>query len=92
MEQKMSKINTQAVMNVIEEILRAFAQTLRHGLRLVRRMSPQALLGAALILAFIFTILPLALVLFAFLLLLKIAVGAFVIGGRRQRRHQEHEQ
>jgi F0F1-type ATP synthase membrane subunit a len=92
MEQKMSKINTQAVINVIEEILHAFAQTLRHGLRLVRRLSPQALLGVALILAFIFTILPLALVLFAFLLLLKIAVGAFVIGGRRQRRDQEHGQ
>lgn len=89
----MSKISTQAVMNLIEEILRAFVQTLHYGLRLVRRMSPQALLGAALVLAFIFTILPLALVLFAFFLLLKIGVGVFVVGGRRrQRRHQEHGQ
>ena len=88
----MSKFNSQAVSDLLEEIFRAFAQTVRYGVRLVRRMSPPALLGAALILAFILTILPLAMVLFAFFLLLKIAVGACVVGGRRQRRQQEHEQ
>jgi len=88
----MSKVNTKAVMDLIEEILRAFAQTLRYGAHLVQRMSPRALLGAALVLAFILTILPLAIVLFAFFLLLKIAVGACVVGSRRQRRQQERKQ
>lgn len=88
----MSKFNSQAVMDLMEEIFRAFAQTVRYGLRLVQRMSPPALLGAALILAFIVSILPLALVLFAFFMLLKIAVGVCVIGARRQRRRQEHHQ
>lgn len=85
----MSKLNTQAVRNLFDEIFRAFAQLARHGVRLVGRMSPAALLGAALILAFILTILPLALVLFVVFMLLKIAVGACVIGKRRQRLHQE---
>jgi Flp pilus assembly protein TadB len=88
----MGKFNSQAVVDLLEEIFRAFAQTVRYGVRLVQRMSPPALLGAALILAFILTILPLAMVLFAFFLLLKIAVGACVVGSRRQRRHQEHKQ
>ena len=88
----MSKVNTQAVLDLIEEIFRAFARTLRYGVRLIGRMSPPALLGAALVLAFILTILPLAIVLFVVFLLIKIAVGASVIGSRRQRRRQEHQQ
>jgi hypothetical protein len=85
----MSKLNAQAVLDLMDEICRAFAQTVRYGVRLVGRMSPPALLGAALVLAFIFTVLPLALVLFVVFMLIKIAVGACVIGGRRQRSHQE---
>lgn len=84
--------NGQALLGLLEEVLRAFAQTVRYGLRLLRRMSPTALLGAALVLAFILTILPLAIVLFVFFMVLKIAVGAIVVGGRRQRRHQERGQ
>ncbi|WP_343730196.1 hypothetical protein [Duganella sp.] len=81
----MSKLNT-----LIDEIIHAFKQTLRYGVRLIDRMSPPALLGAALVLAFICSILPLALVLFAFFMLIKLAVGATVICGRRNQRHQEH--
>ncbi|MYM30751.1 hypothetical protein SAMN05192549_105271 [Duganella sacchari] len=86
----MSKLNTQAVLDLMEEILRAFMQTVRYGVRLIGRMSPPALLGAALLLAFICSILPLALVLFVVFMLIKLAVGACVIGGRRARRNQEH--
>lgn len=75
---------------LFEEIFQAFARTLRYGVRLIGRMSPQALLGAALVLAFICSILPLALVLFMVFLLIKLAVGAGVLCGRRARRHQEH--
>ncbi|WP_373990748.1 hypothetical protein [Duganella sp. BuS-21] len=86
----MSKMNTQAVLDLIEEIFRAFAQTLRYGVRLIGRMSPPALLGAALVLAFICSILPLALVLFVVFLLIKLVVGATVVGSRRANRRQEH--
>lgn len=82
----MSKLNTQAVLDLMEEIFRAFAQTLRYGVRLIGRMSPPALLGAALVLAFICSILPLALVLFVVFLLIKLAVGATVVGSRRANR------
>jgi hypothetical protein len=85
----MSKLNMQPVLDLFDEIFRAFAQLARHGVRLVGRMSPQALLGAALILAFILTILPLALVLFVVFMLIKIAVGACVINKRRQAVQQE---
>jgi membrane protein required for beta-lactamase induction len=61
----------------------------RFGLRSLRRMSWPALLASCVMLAFVLTILPLALVLFAFFLLLKLAVGACFIGGRRQRRYRE---
>jgi len=70
---------------LFDEIYHAFMRTLRFGVGLIGRMSPQALLGAALVLAFICSILPLALVLFAVFLLLKLAVGVCVIGKRRQR-------
>lgn len=70
---------------LFNEMFEAFMRTLRFGVGLIGRMSPQALLGAALVLAFICSILPLALVLFTVFLLLKLAVGACVIGKRRQR-------
>lgn len=70
---------------LFDEIYQAFMRTARFGVSLIRRMSPQALLGAALVLAFIGSILPLALVLFVIFLLLKLAVGACVLTSRRQR-------
>lgn len=69
---------------LFNELYQAFMRTLRFGVGLIGRMSPPALLGAALVLAFICSILPLALVLFAVFMLLKVAVGVSVIS-RRQR-------
>ncbi|TFW30334.1 hypothetical protein [Duganella callida] len=86
----MSKLNMQSVLDLFEEIFQALCRMARYGVRLIGRMSPQALLGAALVLAFICSILPLALVLFVIFLLIKLAVGASVLGARRHRRHQEH--
>jgi hypothetical protein len=75
---------------LIDEIFQALTNMLRYAGRLIGRMSPPALLGAALVLAFLFSILPLALVLFVALMLIKVAVGACVVGGRRAKRAQEH--
>ncbi|MRW91544.1 hypothetical protein GJ699_16240 [Duganella sp. FT80W] len=69
---------------LFNEIFEAFMRTLRFGVGLIGRMSPQALLGAALVLAFICSILPLALTLFVVFLLIKLAVGACFLN-RRQR-------
>ncbi|WP_348699419.1 hypothetical protein [Duganella fentianensis] len=79
----MKKITAQSVYNFLEEVLQAFLRVARFGARLLRRMSPQALLAAALLLAFIVAILPLALVLFVVFMVLKVMVGASFIQGRR---------
>eukprot|EP01030_Chromulinospumella_sphaerica_P010251 gene10251-10056_t len=79
----MKKITAQTVYNFLEEVLQAFLRVARFGARLLRRMSPQALLAAALLLAFIVAILPLALVLFVVFMVLKVMVGASFIQGRR---------
>ena len=61
--------------NVVDEITRAFTQALRFSARTIRRLSWPALLGCALVLAFIVSILPLALTLFAIFLVIKLALG-----------------
>lgn len=68
---------------LIDEIFQALSRMARYGTRQISRMSPPALLGAALVLAFICSVLPLALVLFALFMLVKLAVGASVICHRR---------
>lgn len=67
--------------NVIDEIVGAFSQALRYGARSIRRLSWPALLGCALVLAFIISILPLALTLFAIFLAVKLVMCACGGGG-----------
>ncbi|NYE63716.1 hypothetical protein FHW58_004947 [Duganella sp. 1224] len=71
--------------DLINEVFQALSNLLRYTGRLIGRMSPPALLGAALLLAFLISILPLALVLFAAFMLVKVGVGACFISARRQR-------
>ena len=87
----MSKLNSKNLLALLDEIFSAIGHLARYGVRTIGRLSWPALLGLALMAAFILTILPLALVLFAFFLLLKVAVGCCVIGSRRQRHHPEQE-
>lgn len=64
---------------LFNEIFQAFTRALRYGVRLVGGMSAPALLGAALVLALICAVLPLALTLFVVFLLVKLAFGASAI-------------
>jgi membrane protein implicated in regulation of membrane protease activity len=79
----MKNINLQTIYTFVEEVLQAMLRVARCGGRLLRRMSPQALLASALILALVAAILPLALVLFVVFMVLKLMVGASFIHGRR---------
>lgn len=88
----MRKPNTHTASEIIDEVFDAMTRVLRYCVRLIRGMSPPALLGAALLLALVLSILPLAIVLFAAFMLVKIAVGACVIGERRRRRAQSGPQ
>lgn len=67
---------------LFDEIFQACTRALRYGIRLIGGMSPQALLGVALVLALICAVLPLALTLFVVFLLVKLAFGATVIARR----------
>jgi hypothetical protein len=78
-----AKINFRAVAEVLNEVLQAGLQVLRFGGRTLQSMSWPALLVACLMAAFVLTILPLALTLFAFFLLVKLAIAAFLIGRRK---------
>jgi hypothetical protein len=80
-----SKFNARAIAEVLAEVWQAGLQVLRFGSRTLQRMSWPALLVACLMAAFVLTILPLALTLFAFFLLLKLAIGAFLVGRRQHR-------
>lgn len=62
--------------NVLDEMAQAFTHAVRYGARAIRRMSMPALLGCALVLAFIVSILPLALTLFALFLIVKLVMCA----------------
>ncbi|MFC0169240.1 hypothetical protein ACFFKC_14235 [Pseudoduganella danionis] len=85
----MKKITAQSVYNFLEEVLQAFVRVARFGGRLLRRMSPQAILAAALLLALIVAVLPLALVLFVVFMVFKVMVGASFIHGRRDPRFKD---
>ncbi|MBV7536382.1 hypothetical protein KW842_11455 [Duganella sp. sic0402] len=67
---------------LFDEIFHAFSRALRYGGRLIGGMSPQALLGAALVLALVCAVLPLALTLFVVFLLVKLACGASLVARR----------
>jgi len=69
---------------LFNEIFQAFTRAMRYAVRLIGSMSPAALLGAALLLALVCAVLPLALTLFIAFMLVKLATGASVFA-RRQR-------
>jgi hypothetical protein len=92
MEHNVNKFRSHAnaIADVLAEVAQAGLQVLRFGARTLQRMSWPALLVACVMAAFLLTILPLALMLYAFFLLLKLAIGAFLVG--RGRRREEHKQ
>lgn len=80
----MSKLTSQSVLDVLNEVGTAFLRTARYGARTVQRMSWPALLVACILMAFFLTLLPLALLLFSAFLLLKLAVGACILERRNK--------
>ena len=87
----MSKLNSQNLLGLLDEILLACSRLARFGIRTIGRLSWPALVGVAVIAAFILSILPAAMVLFAFFLLLKVAIGACVVGRRRKHKAEQEQ-
>jgi hypothetical protein len=69
----------------IEDIGRAFAQAVRYGARAIATMSWPQMIATCIALALIITIVPLAICLFIFFLIVKLAVAAIVVNTRRHR-------
>jgi hypothetical protein len=70
---------------LLEEIGRGFAQALRYGVRAIATMSWPQMIASCIALALMITILPLAICLFIFFMIVKLAVAAIVINTRRHR-------
>jgi ABC-type Mn2+/Zn2+ transport system permease subunit len=88
----MRKPTTDSLSDLFDEIFTTCMHMLRRAARLIGAMPPSALLGVALALALILAILPVAIVLFAAFMLVKLAVLGCVMAKRRQRHRKERLQ
>ncbi|USX19782.1 hypothetical protein NHH82_28755 [Oxalobacteraceae bacterium OTU3REALA1] len=83
---------THSLSSLLDEIFATCMHMLRRAARLIGAMPPAALLGVALALALILAILPMAIVLFAAFMLVKLAVLGCVMAKRRHRLRKERLQ
>lgn len=88
----MRKPTIESLSNLLDEVFATCMHMLRRAGRLIGAMPPSALLGVALALALILAILPMAIVLFAAFMLVKLAVVGCVMAKRRQRQRKERLQ
>ena len=86
----MRKPTTDSLSNLLDEMFATCMHMLRRAARLIGAMPPSALLGMAL--ALILAILPMAIVLFAAFMLVKLAVLGCVMAKRRHRLRKERLQ
>lgn len=82
----------QSLSTLLDEIFATCMHMLRRAARLIGAMPTSALLGMALALALILAILPMAIVLFAAFMLVKLAVLGCVLAKRRHRHRKERLQ
>ncbi|MGV7208704.1 hypothetical protein ACLB1G_12700 [Oxalobacteraceae bacterium A2-2] len=80
-----------SICDLFEEAGRAFMGVLRHAMRTLQRMSWPAILVACLALAFILTILPLAITLFVAFMLVKVAIALFAVKRYKQAPTEYHQ-
>jgi len=70
---------------LLEDIWQALCRAVRYAANAIATMSWPALLLTAVLMAFAISLVPLALTLFVLFMLVKLVVGALVIGKRRNR-------
>jgi hypothetical protein len=81
----MKNVTFSSIGMLLEEIGRAFAQAFRYGARAIATMSVPQMIAACIGLALVITIVPLAICLFIFFMIVKLAVAAIVLNTRRQK-------
>jgi hypothetical protein len=72
----------------MEDVAQDIVRACRRGARTIAAMSWPAMLACCIMLAFVISILPLALFLFVLFMAVKVVAGAFVIDRRRTAREQ----
>jgi hypothetical protein len=84
----MKSANFRTFCDSMEDVARDIVRACRRGARIIAAMPWPAMLACCIVLAFVISILPLALFLFILFMGVKIVVGAFVIDRRRTVREQ----
>jgi hypothetical protein len=84
----MKSANFRTFCDSMEDVARDIVHACRRGARTIAAMPWPAMLACCVMLAFVISILPLALFLFILFMGVKIVVGAFVIDRRRTMRGQ----
>jgi hypothetical protein len=82
----MKSITFSSFSALLEEIGRAIAQAARYGARAIATMSWPQMIATCIALALVITIVPLAVCLFIFFMIVKLAVAAIVLNTRKLRR------
>jgi hypothetical protein len=82
----MKSANFRTFCDSMEDVARDIVRACRRGARTIAAMPWPAMLGCCIVLAFVISILPLALFLFILFMGVKVVAGAFVIDRRRANR------
>jgi hypothetical protein len=75
----------------MEDIAHDIVRACRRGVRTIAAMPWPAMLVCCVAIAFVISILPLALFLFVLFMGIKVIIGAFVVDQRRKHRNSDHE-
>jgi hypothetical protein len=84
----MKSANFRTFCDSMEDVAQDIVRACRRGARTIAAMSWPAMLACCIMLAFVISILPLALFLFVLFMAVKVVAGAFVIDRRRTAREQ----
>jgi predicted transcriptional regulator len=84
----MKSANFKTFCDSMEDVAHDIVRACRRGARTIAAMPWPAMLVCCILLAFVISILPLALFLFVMFMAVKVVVGAFVIDRRRSVREQ----
>jgi hypothetical protein len=84
----MKSANFRTFCDSMEDVAQDIVRACRRGARTIGAMSWPAMLVCCIMLAFVISILPLALFLFVLFMAVKVVAGAFVIDRRRTAREQ----
>jgi hypothetical protein len=76
---------------LLDDIWRALCRAVRYASHAIATMSWPALLITAVLMAFAISLVPLAITLFVLFMLVKLVVGGFILGQRRERRRGEYK-